>query len=158
MILQVKEANRSVLEEYGGRLQPESLTTAEDALGQGIRVIAGQRTLQSISDVFLGHLQIDGRDFYVRQFQDMKGSVETEGMDPATFGQYVGACAYTLARGHAQSANASMMRGYVGNGDAVKTAIVDWSYAYADKTLDDFRALQKAAKAGHIEVAPSPLK
>ena len=158
LILQVKEANRSVLEEYGGRLQPESLTTAEDALGQGIRVIAGQRTLQSISDVFLGHLQIDGRDFYVRQFQDMKGSVETEGMDPATFGQYVGACAYTLARGHAQSANASMMRGYVGNGDAVKTAIVDWSYAYADKTLDDFRALQKAAKAGHIEVAPSPLK
>jgi uncharacterized protein (DUF2252 family) len=158
LVLQAKEANRSVLEEYGRRQQPQTLAAAERALGQGIRVIGGQRILQAMSDVFLGHLRIDGRDFYVRQFQDMKGSVETEGMDPATFGQYACACAYALARGHAQSANASLLRGYVGDGDSVNKAIVEWSYAYADKTLADFHALQAAAKAGRIDIAPDPLR
>lgn len=158
LVLQVKEANRSVLEQYGGRQQPETLAAATRALGQGIRVIDGQRILQAMSDVFLGHLRIEGRDYYVRQFQDMKGSVETEGMDPDTFGQYVGACAYALARGHAQSANASMLRGYVGSGDAVNEAIVQWSYDYADKTLADFEALKAAAKAGEIRVADAPMR
>jgi uncharacterized protein (DUF2252 family) len=157
LVLQVKEANRSVLEEYGRWPQPETLLGAARALGQGIRVIGGQRILQAISDVFLGHLRIDDRDFYVRQFQDMKGSVEIAGMNAATFGQYAGACAYALARGHSQSANASLLRGYTGSSDAIDAAIVDWSYAYADKTLADFDALRNAAQAGDIEVAPSPL-
>ena len=121
-------------------------------------MIGGQRILQAMSDVFLGSLRIQGQDFYVRQFQDMKGSVETEGMDPETYGQYVGACAYALARGHAQSANASMLRGYVGGGSTVSAAIVYWSYLYAYKTLADFTALQAAAKAGEIEVAADPLR
>jgi uncharacterized protein (DUF2252 family) len=158
LVLQVKEANQSVLEEYGRRPQPESLALAEAALGHGIRVVGGQRILQAMSDVFLGTLRIGGRDFYVRQFQDMKGSVDTAGLTPEAFELYVGACAYSLARGHAQSANASLLRGYVGGGDSVTDAILEWSYAYADKTLGDFESLRKAAKAGHIEVAPDPLR
>lgn len=158
LVLQVKEANRSVLEEYGGRHQPDSLFAPITALGQGIRVVAGQRILQSMSDVFLGTLRLSGRDYYVRQFQDMKGSIETTGLDPKSFGQYAGACAYALARGHAQSANASMLRGYVGSGDAVGDAVIEWSYLYAEKTISDFEKLKAAAKAGHIEVAPDPLR
>jgi uncharacterized protein (DUF2252 family) len=158
LILQVKEATRSVLDEYGSVQQPKTLHVAVEALGQGVRVVNGQRILQAMSDVFLGALRKDGRDFYVRQFQDMKGTVETEGMSPTAFGQYVGACALSLARGHAQSANASMLRGYVGNSDTVSAAILDWSYAYADKSLDDFHQLQAAAKAGEIEVADDPLR
>lgn len=158
LILQVKEANQSVLEEYGNRAQPAVLSSAERALGHGLRVVDGQRILQAMSDVFLGSLQIDGRDYYVRQFQDMKGSVETQRMDPDAFGKYVGACAYALARGHAQSANASMLRGYVGSGDVVNAAIVEWAYAYADKNSYDFAKLQSAAKAGQIEVAADPLR
>jgi uncharacterized protein (DUF2252 family) len=158
LILQVKEANRSVLDEYGLCRQPETLVDAIAALGEGIRVVGGQRILQAMSDVFLGTLRIGGRDYYVRQFQDMKGSVAPEGLDPESFGQYAGACAYALARGHAQSANASMLRGYTGSGDAFGKAIVEWSYAYADKTLADFNRLTAAAKAGEIEVAPDPLR
>jgi uncharacterized protein (DUF2252 family) len=158
LILQVKEANRSVLEEYGRRPQSEMLSAPIAALGQGIRVVGGQRVLQAMSDVFLGTLRIGGRDYYVRQFQDMKGSIETAGLNPDSFREYAGACAYALARGHAQSANASMLRGYVGNGDAVGDAIVEWSYAYADKTLRDFNRLKAAAAAGEIEVAPDPLR
>jgi uncharacterized protein (DUF2252 family) len=90
LILQVKEATRSVLEQYGAVPQPKTLNAAVEALGQGVRVVDGQRVLQAMSDVFLGALRKDGRDYYVRQFQDMKGTIETEGMPPAAFGQYVG--------------------------------------------------------------------
>jgi uncharacterized protein (DUF2252 family) len=90
LILQVKEATRSVLVEYGHRRQPEPLAAAEMALGQGLRVVDGQRILQAMSDVFLGTVRFDGRDYYVRQFQDMKGSVATDGMSPNVFRQYAG--------------------------------------------------------------------
>lgn len=158
LILQLKEAGRSVLEEYGGRAQPESLRAAEAALGQGHRVVSGQRILQAMSDVFLGTTRVQGRDYYVRQFQDMKGGFETDTMAPAAFGEYVHACALSLARGHAQSVNASLLRGYVGGGRTIGEAIVAWSYSYAEKALDDFHQLRKAADAGEIEVAPDPLR
>jgi len=58
-----------------------------------------------------------------------------------------------LARAQAQSVNASMLRGYVGKNATVRQAVIDWSYAYADKSLDDFHQLRAAAKAGEIDVA-----
>jgi len=158
LILQIKEATRSVLEEYGGWPQPQTLTAAVEAKGQGVRVIDGQQILQAMSDVFLGTTRRDGRDYYVRQFHDMKGTVETEGMSASTFGEYVSACAVLLARAHSQSANASILRGYVGTGDNVHCAVADWCYAYADKSLDDFHQLHEAAKTGDIEVAEDPAR
>ena len=111
-----------------------------------------------MSDVFLGTTRKDGRDYYIRQFHDMKGTVETEGMSASTFGEYVSACAVLLARAHSQSANASILRGYVGTSNTAHDAIAEWSYAYADKSLDDFHQLHAAAKAGDIEVADDPLR
>ena len=157
IVLQIKEANRSVLEEYGDWRQPDSLNVVVEARGQGARVIDGQRILQAMSDVFLGTTRKDGRNYYVRQFHDMKGTVETEGMSASTFREYVSACAVLLARAHSQSANASILRGYVGTNDTVHEAIAEWSYAYADKSLDDFHQLRAAAAAGDIEVADDPL-
>ncbi len=158
LILQIKEATRSVLDEYGGWAQPESLTAAVEAKGQGVRVVDGQLILQAMSDVFLGTTRKDGRDYYVRQFHDMKGSVEIEGMSASTFAEYVVACSVLLARAHSQSANASILRGYVGSNDTVHQAIAEWSYAYADKSLDDFHQLRAAAAAGDIEVADDPAR
>jgi uncharacterized protein (DUF2252 family) len=158
LILQIKEATRSVLDEYGGWPQPGTLTAAVEAGGQGVRVIDGQLILQAMSDVFLGTTRKDGRDYYVRQFHDMKGSIDTEGMSAATFADYTVACAVLLARAHSQSANASILRGYVGTSDAVHRAVAEWSYAYADKSLDDFHQLRAAAKAGEIEVADDPVR
>ncbi len=153
LILQIKEATRSVLEEYGGWRQPDSLAAAVAAQGQGVRVIDGQQILQALSDVFLGTTRKDGRDYYVRQYHDMKGTIDTEGMSARTFREYVVACAVLLARAHSQSANASILRGYAGASDALHCAVAEWSYAYADKSLDDFHQLRAAAKAGDIEVA-----
>ena len=158
LILQIKEANRSVLEEYGGWRQPAPMTAAIEAKGQGVRVTDGPQILQAMSDVFLGTTRKDGRDYYIRQFHDMKGTVETEGMSASTFGEYVSACAVLLARAHSQSANASILRGYVGTSNTAHDAIAEWSYAYADKSLDDFHQLHAAAKAGDIEVADDPLR
>ncbi|WP_018601129.1 DUF2252 domain-containing protein [Mycobacterium sp. 155] len=158
LILQVKEAKTSVLEEYGGVRQPSSVARAVEASGQGGRVVDGQRVLQAMSDIFLGSARHGGRDFYVRQFQDMKGSIETEGMSPTAFGQYAAACAMVLARGHAQSANGSILQGYVGSGDKVGAAVLEWSYRYAEKALEDFHRLQSAARAGEIEVADDPAR
>ncbi len=158
LILQIKEANRSVLEEYGGVEQPKVMRDAIEALGQGARVVDGQLVLQAMSDVFLGSGRKDGRDYYVRQFHDMKGTIETEGMSPKAFGEYVSACSVLLARAHAQSANATMLHGYVGGGGVVRRALIEWSYAYADKSLDDFHQLHAAAKAGEIEVADDPAR
>src|ERR1700739_1418456 len=156
MILQNKEAVRSVLEEYGGWRQPDSLAAAVAAQGQGVRVIDAQQILQAMSDVFLGTTRKDGHDYYIRQFHDMKGTIETEGMSASTFGEYVSACAVLLARAHSQSANASILRGYVGTADTVHCAAAEWCYAYADKSLDDFHQLAAAAKTGDIEVADDP--
>jgi uncharacterized protein (DUF2252 family) len=158
MIMQIKEATRSVLEEYGGWRQPDTLTAAVEAKGHGVRVIDGQRILQAMSDVFLGATRKDGRDYYLRQFHDMKGSVDTEGMSPSTFHDYVIACAVLLARAHSQSANASILRGYGGTNDTVHDAVAAWSYEYADKSLDDFHQLRAAAAAGDIEVADDPAR
>lgn len=158
LILQVKEASRSVLDEFGQVPQPDVLRDAIAAQGEGVRVVDGQRILQASSDVFLGTLRHDGRDFYVRQYHDMKGTIELEGMPPKAFSEYAVSCALSLARAHAQSANASMLRGYVGNNDTVIKAIVEWSYAYAEKSLDDFHRLQAAAKAGDIDVADDPAR
>src|ERR1700757_2858108 len=158
LILQIKEATRSVLEEYGGWPPPDTPTPAAEAKGQGVRVIDGQQILQAMSDVFLGTTRKDGHDYYIRQFHDMKGTIETEGMSASTFGEYVSACAMLLARAHSQSANASILRGYAGTAETVHCAVAEGGYAYAAKSLDDFHQLAAAAKAGDIEVADDPAR
>jgi hypothetical protein len=125
LVLQIKEANRSVLEDYGGIEQPRVLCGAVVGQGQGARVVYGQRILQASSDVFLGTARNEGRDYYLRQFHDMKGALDITGMSPSAFSEYVSVCALLLARAHAQSVNASMLHGYVGNNATVRHAVID---------------------------------
>ena len=75
LFLQVKEAEASVLEPYAGKSQYPN---------NGQRVVVGQRRMQAASDIFLGWVRgIEGRDFYWRQLQDLKGSVPIESVTPA---------------------------------------------------------------------------
>ena len=90
LILQVKEAEASVLEGY----LPQS--TYEN---QGQRVVAGQRLMQAASDIFLGWLRGPaGRDFYWRQLRDMKGSAKIERMSPDELTLYASICGWAPAR------------------------------------------------------------
>lgn len=140
LILQAKEAGASVLARYGGIAQPPNMSRHVERYGEGGRVVALQRILQATSDPFLGFLRGEGFDFYVRQFHDMKGSVDVESLDDRPFTSYAATCALTLARAHAQSADAAAVAGYLGKGEAAATAITAWAHAYAEVSRADFEA------------------
>lgn len=154
LVLQVKEAQVSVLENYGG-IQPEdhraNPAAPSNRAREGNRVVNYQRILQAVSDPFLGYLRFAGRDYYVRQFRDMKGSIDTNRLKQPEFVTYVDACGTMLARAHAQSPNAAVISGYLGNSEIFDHAVVDWAFAYADQSLADYRKLQAAVAAGTIE-------
>lgn len=138
LLMQAKEANQSVLEQYGGITQPRALTQKIEAHGQGIRVVGLQRVLQAVSDPFLGHVRFDDTDLYVRQFHDMKGSIEAEHLDDEPFVTYAQACAVTLSRAHSQSPLSSIISGYVGGGRQLGEVLLDWGYAYAALSRSDY--------------------
>jgi uncharacterized protein (DUF2252 family) len=71
IFLQLKEAMEAVLAPYAGK---------SEFGHQGQRVVVGQRLMQAASDMFLGWTSYRGHDYYVRQFRDMKGSVNLDMM------------------------------------------------------------------------------
>jgi uncharacterized protein (DUF2252 family) len=143
LFLQVKEAQASVLERF---LEPSAYAN------HGQRVVAGQRLMQSASDMFLGWHRVE-RDFYVRQLHDWKGSADVEKMVPRGMAQYGRLCGWTLARAHARSGDAIAIAAYLGSGDAFEKAIAAFAEAYADQNERDYRALAEAAQAGRVAVA-----
>lgn len=154
LVLQIKEALASVIVTNGGQALPEVFSRTVHLSGQGGRVVAGQRMLQAVSDPFLGTAQAGGREFYVRQFHDMKGSVDTDALDLEAFTGYARSCAALLARSHSQSPDAAAVLAYIGQGRGLVDALVDFSLTYADKSRRDFEAVRAAAEEGRIEVAP----
>ena len=127
IILQVKEAQRSVLEPY---LDPSPYEN------QGRRVVEGQRMVQATPDTFLGwQQQADGdgisRDFYVRQLHDQKGSVEIDNLDPVLMDAYARVCGWALARAHARSGYRFVLSGYLGKGDVFPQTMAAFAFAYA---------------------------
>ncbi len=144
LLLQIKEARRSVLEPFTGKSPCDN---------QGERVVVGQRKMQAASDIFLGWLRSrDEHDYYVRQLRDMKYSVPIDKLDPERLGRYGELCGWTLARAHAKSGDAATISGYLGGSDKFDAAVGQFAVAYADQTERDHAALQQARKAGRIEV------
>jgi uncharacterized protein (DUF2252 family) len=131
LVLQVKEARRSVLEPF---LTPSAYQK------QGRRVVAGQQMLQAVSDVFLGW----STDFYWRQLRDMKGSVEVAKLRPYGLKLYADLCARTLALAHARSGSRFRIAGYLGRSTVFDEAVADFAMAYADQTLADHAAFVEA--------------
>ena len=81
---------------------------------QGQRVVEYQKALQTVSDPLLGWTTVGDRQYYVRQFRDMKGAVVVDGIDAAALADYAGVCGLLLAKGHARTSGASMIAGYLG--------------------------------------------
>ena len=146
LFLQVKEAQPSVLERF---------LPASTYRHHGERVVAGQRLMQAASDIFLGWQRIVGfdgvaRDYYVRQFQDWKGSLETDGLKPGPAGAYARVCGATLARAHARWGDRIAMAAYLGRSDAFDRAVARFASAYADQNERDHQALLDAIASGRI--------
>jgi uncharacterized protein (DUF2252 family) len=143
LLLQIKEAGRSVLEPY---------TEKSPFKNQGQRVVVGKRLMQSASDIFLGWFRLrDGRDFYVRQLRDMKFVFPVEGFTAAQFQRYADVCGWTLARAHARSGDPAMIAGYLGAGDKFESALGKFAMAYADQIERDYALLVEAERSGRIE-------
>ena len=155
LVLQVKEAPRSVLETYGGYPQLLLNYDPREEAFDGYRVVTSQRILQSSSDPFLGYFRYDGRDYYVRQFRDMKGSVDIETLSPHRFGKYAGLCANLLARAHAQNRGAAFASGYMGRGKTFDRAIATWAWAYQRQVQWDYAAFEGAVASGRLPVQTS---
>jgi uncharacterized protein (DUF2252 family) len=142
LFLQVKEARASVLEAHLG---------ASRHANHAERVIAGQRLMQSASDVFLGWTQgRSGRHFYLRQLRDMKMSVELDDWDADLLRAYGRVCARALARAHARSGDAALIAGYLGSGHVFDEAIAEFAVDYADQNLNDYRLFVQQIRDGQI--------
>jgi uncharacterized protein (DUF2252 family) len=137
IVLQVKEAGASVLEPYLG---------ASALPHHGLRVVAGQRLTQSASDGFLGWTEepTSGRQYYVRQLWDAKGSGDAELMDPLGLTHYGALCAWALARAHARTGDPVTIGAYLGAGRAFDDAIARFAAAYADQAERDHAILLEA--------------
>jgi hypothetical protein len=117
---------------------------------QGQRVVEYQQTLQTVSDPLLGWSTVDKRDYYVRQFRDMKGAVTVEGMDGSALVDYGRICGALLAKGHARSIDATTLSGYLGKGDSADRAFARFARSYADQTEADHQALFQAVTSGRL--------
>ncbi|WP_051224194.1 DUF2252 domain-containing protein [Pseudoclavibacter soli] len=138
LVLQIKEAVESVVTEFN---LPNETTPA--TLGRhghnGQRVVEHQRILQAVSDPFLGWGSASGHQFYLRQFRDMKGSVDLDRLELRGYEEYVIGCGLLLARAHAQSPAVHWIAGYLTKGVRFDAAMTRWANAYADQVAVDYQ-------------------
>lgn len=132
LFLQLKEANNSVLERFVG---------ASDFSTPGERVASGQRMMQAASDPFLGWFSAEGVAFYVRQFRDMKGSIDLALLQAKSLGRYGELCGRALARAHSQLGAAATIGAYLGGGDSADRALAEFGERYAEITHLDHAEL-----------------
>ena len=143
LFLQIKQANRSVLEEY---LRPSAYRN------QGQRVVEGQRLMQTVSDIFLGwnESELTGRDFYWRQLRDWKGSVDVEDVSADDLAYLAHLCGWTLARAHARSGDPVAIAAYLGSNDGFDEALVEFAARYADQCEKDYEAFIRKTRSGQL--------
>jgi uncharacterized protein (DUF2252 family) len=145
VFLQLKQARRSVLARF---VHGNSAWHAH----QGQRVVEYQQALQTVSDPLLGWATIDGLQYYVRQFRNMKGTIPLDAIDAAALTDYAGIVGHLLAKGHARTSGASMIAGYVGSSEKLDQSLCRFARAYADQTEADHQALVKAVARGDLPV------
>jgi uncharacterized protein (DUF2252 family) len=145
LFLQLKQARRSVLAPF---VHGDSAWHAH----QGQRVVEYQQALQTVSDPLLGWTSVDDRQYYVRQFRNMKGTVPLDAIDAVALADYAGIVGHLLAKGHARTSGASMIAGYAGRSDKLDRAMARFARAYADQTEADHAALVAAVDRGLLPV------
>ena len=141
LFLQVKQAAASVYEAHTRPSRHEN---------HGERVIRGKRALQSATDIFVGWGSLHGRDYYVRQFRDMK-IIPSIGLVAPYLVEVATVCGEALARAHARTADPAAISGYIGKGDKFAQAIKDFAFRYADQNDRDHAQLVAAIADGAIE-------
>ncbi len=143
MFLQIKEASQPAHAPY--------LATQPITDHAGKRVVLGQRVLQASTDFMLGWTTIDGRDFYVRQMKNMKGSVPVELLTGRSFEIYAFVCGAILARCHARTGDIAKIAGYCGRPNKLVSSLTTFAEAYADQNEKDHAAVVAAIASGRYK-------
>ena len=144
LFLQCKQAGPSVYESY-------TYSSGHD--NHGARVIAGKRMVQSATDIFVGWGSLGHRDFYVRQFRDMK-LIPTTNLIAPVLVEFGVACGNTLARAHARSGDPEAIDAYMGKNDDFTKAMCKFARRYADQNERDHASLIAAIRRGKAESIP----
>jgi uncharacterized protein (DUF2252 family) len=144
LFLQFKQAGASVYEPFLG---------AHPYPNHGQRVINGKRLIQAASDIFLGWTRAGDRDFYVRQFRDMKVILDADSLAPILV-PFAQKCAKVLARAHARTGDAMAIHGYIGKGRRFDDAMTAFAARYADQTEIDHAQLREAIAADVVPSGP----
>jgi len=148
LVLQLKQANASVLEPYAG---PSTYPN------HGRRVAAGQRLMQAASDLFLGWLEIEGgQDYVVRRYRDRKANANLERLGLRELAQYGALCGETLAVAHARSGDPAFIAGYLGQRDSFERAVAEYAAGYAAQTQRDHAAFVTSLKEASISACDLP--
>lgn len=143
LFLQTKEAGPSVLEEV--------LPASRYPTG-GQRVVEGQRLMQTVSDVFLGHVASEtGRDFYMRQLKDWKGSADVENASERGLVHTARLRGWTLARAHARTGDPIAIAAYLGDDQTFDRAVGEFSGRYAKQNARDYEAFREEIRTGRLE-------
>ena len=146
LVLQVKEAQASVLEQFVGK------SVYQD---HGRRVVSGQRAIQAASDVLLGwctlrNLMGERTHYYVRQLWDGKGSIDLSTLSPKALEMLAGACGWTLARAHARTGDRFAIAAYMGKSDTFDKAVASFAVTYADQNEADYARFMDALNSGQL--------
>jgi uncharacterized protein (DUF2252 family) len=142
LILQVKEARPSVLEAWAGKSAFPN---------HGERIVNGYRLMQPAGDMFLGWTAgASGRHYYFRQLRDVKVKFPVEEFDREEMTLFAEYCGHALALSHARSGEPACISGYLGKSDAFDEALAAFSFAYADQTVRDHGAVERAVRKGKV--------
>ena len=144
LFLQVKQAGPSA---YEAHTRPSSHGS------HGERVISGKRLVQTATDIFVGWGSFRGKDYYVRQFRDMK-IIPTPELIAPRLAEFATACGAALARAHARTGDPVAIDGYLGNGQKFAAAISQFALRYADQNERDHAQLVAAIAAGEVQSQP----
>ena len=144
LVMQFKQATSSVLEAYLGPSKTSQ---------HGQRVVEGQRYMQAASDIFLGWVRGQGgRDFYLRQLHDMKGSADIDTITPVALTAYARLCGATLARAHARGGDVVAIDAYIGTDETFTDSLEEFAQVYADQAEQDYGQLKQAIADGKIPI------
>ena len=147
LVLQIKEAQESVLERFCGK---------SSAREHGQRVVEGQRAMQTVSDILLGWCRLPDpkggfKDYYVRQLWDGKGSFDLTRIDERQLEHLADVCGRTLAHAHARTGDRFAIAGYLGSSDTFDRAIARFATAYADQNEADYNLFMQALSSGELD-------
>ncbi|MFC6010630.1 DUF2252 domain-containing protein [Nocardia lasii] len=148
VVLQVKQARASALAPFLPPTAPRH---------EGERIVAGARSVQSETDILLGWTTVELDEplpFIVRQFRNLKGSIDPAGLSAEDLDDYGRLAGALLARAHARSLDPRALAGYLEtdseDDDRFEESVARFAVRYADRTEADHAELVAAVEAGTI--------